>query len=72
MPHNGVYCVPHHNHCGNQESDMNADVVTEFDVNLIPELGKFVVMWRSCAFALDGCIVPFDARSIMKADPNND
>ena len=31
-------------------------------------------MWNSCATALDGCVyfIPYNARRIMKLDPNND
>ena len=72
-PSGVMYCPPFDSHRrGILKIDTNTDNVTEFDVDLLPEVGG-EGMWVSCAVALDGCIyfMPTDARRIMKLDPNN-
>ena len=73
MTDNGViYCPPYHEECGILKIDTNTDTVIELDVTLLPELGYN--RWESCAsLSLDGCIyfMPFQARRIMKLDPND-
>ena len=67
-----IYCIPFYCFHGILKIDTNTDTVTELDRNLPPERGGF--MWNSCATALDGCVyfIPYNARRIMKLDPNND
>ena len=81
MAKNGViHCPPDNIDRGILRIDTKTDVVTELDVDLLPQRGDennafhaFNAMWKSCAVALDGCIyfMPYDARRIMKLDPNN-
>ena len=72
-----IYCPPDNIDRGILRIDTKTDVVTELDVDLHPKRGDennaFHAMWKSCALALDGCIyfMPYDARHIMKLDPNN-
>ena len=74
MAENGIiYCVPFFRR-GILKIDTNTDTVTELDVNLLPEQGDpMVMMWTSCAAALDGFVyfMPNCARRIMKLAPNN-
>ena len=74
MTENGViYCPPRDEDFGILKIDTKTDVVTELDANLLPERRYDCNLWESCAVALDGCIyfMPYDARRIMKLDPNN-
>ena len=71
---NGViYCVSYHpRRRGILKIDTKTDGVTELDRNFLPQRG-ITNLWRSCAFALDGCIycMPSKSYRIMKIDPNN-
>ena len=67
-----MYCPPSNSRRrGILKIDTNTDTVTELDRNLLPKRGN--CMWLSCAATLDGCIyfMPFNARRVMKLDPNN-
>ena len=70
-----IYCPPKSDtHHGILKIDTNTDNVTELGANLIPERrSTWMCMWESCAAALDGCVyfMPYNARRIMKLDPNN-
>ena len=67
-----IYCPPPADPRGILKIDTNTDNVTELDRNLLPEQGDDI-MWRTCAAALDGCFyfMPYNARRIVKLDPNN-
>ena len=67
-----IYCPPDHWNRGILKIDTNTDTVTELNRNFLPAQGLYS-MWASCATALDGCIyfMPYNARCIMKLDPNN-
>ena len=75
MADNGIiYCVPFDSNHGILKIDTKTDTAKERNRNLLPELGTSTYsVWESCAVARSGCnyFMPYNARRIMKLDPNN-